>query len=155
MTDAEELLSLLKDRGQTLALAESTAGGLATAALIAVPGASAVVAGTVVAYNNRSKVEILGVSRDLIREHGAVSAECAVAMAEAARRVFGTDWALAETGIAGPGGGSPERPAGTGFIAAAGPEGSEVRRLTIEGDRDTVMSSTVGELLRLLVGMLV
>src|SRR5436190_12699727 len=91
---AAELVARLKERGQTVAVAESTAGGLVLAALIAVPGASAVTPGGLVAYANTPKIDLLGVSRDLLRAHGAVSAECAIAMAEGARRLFGTDWGL-------------------------------------------------------------
>jgi PncC family amidohydrolase len=150
---AADVVARLKERGQTVAVAESTAGGLVAAALIAVPGASAVTPGGLVAYSNTPKMDLLGVPRDVLRAHGAVSAECAAAMAEGARRAFSTDWGLAETGLAGPGG-TPEKPAGTIFAAVAGPNGTVTRHWRFEGDRLSVMQQTADSLLALLAEQL-
>lgn len=147
MTLAEDLVAGLRKRGETVALAETTAGGLVTAALIAVPGASAVIPGSVVVYDNHPKMDLLGVPRDLLKTHGAVSPECAIAMAEGALRVFKTTWALAETGIAGPTSGTPDKPAGTVIAALAGATGTETQRWHFEGDREEVMRQAANALL--------
>jgi nicotinamide-nucleotide amidase len=135
---AEVVLDLLRARGFTLATAESCTGGLVAARLTAVPGSSDVFHGAVVAYANGVKEETLGVPASVLVEHGAVSAEAAAAMAAGARASLGVDVAVAVTGIAGPGGGSPEKPVGLVFVHASGPDGEASRRLDIPGDRETV-----------------
>ena len=147
MTHAEDLVARLRERHETVAIAETTAGGLATAALIAVPGASAVIPGSVVVYDNHPKMDILGVPRDLLRTHGAVSPECAAAMAEGARSVFKTTWALAETGIAGPSSGTPDKAAGTIIAALTGPTGTQIQRWLLGGGRELVMQQAADRLL--------
>ena len=150
MTNADRIVSRLTERGETVAFAESTAGGLITAAVITVPGASAVIPGSLIAYGNRPKIDLLGVPRELLKEHGAVSAECARAMAERVRALMGTTWGVAETGIAGPGGGSPGKPAGGVYLAIAGPDGTRSEEFQFEGERGEVMQGIVAAGLDLL-----
>ncbi|MGD9890479.1 MAG: CinA family protein [Dehalococcoidia bacterium] len=116
---AAEVVATLTRLGLTLAVAESCTGGLVGHLLTDVPGSSRVFPGGVVAYDNRSKRALLGVPADLLIAHGAVSAEVASAMADGVRRAFGTDIGVGITGVAGPTGGSDEKPVGTVFIACA------------------------------------
>jgi nicotinamide-nucleotide amidase len=127
----------LASRGQTLALAESCTGGHIANRVTNVPGASAVLLAGFVTYANASKVAVLGVPETVLGEHGAVSEATARAMAEGARRVGGSDWAIAVTGIAGPSGGTPTKPVGTVFIAVAGPDGTEAFHQVNAFDRET------------------
>lgn len=119
--------TLLSERGWTLGTAESCTGGLVGHLITNLPGSSEFFLGGIVAYANAVKERVLGVSAELLRAHGAVSAEVAAAMAEGAKRVLGVDIALSVTGIAGPGGGTPGKPVGTVYIALAGPAGVSVR----------------------------
>jgi nicotinamide-nucleotide amidase len=128
---------LLLARGWWLALAESCTGGLATSRLTDVPGSSAYVERGVVAYSNKAKVELLGVPESLIAEHGAVSEPVAIAMAEGIRDRAGVNVGIGITGIAGPGGGSVEKPVGTVCIAVAG-AGTTVRTFRFPGGREMV-----------------
>ncbi len=125
----------LRERGETVATAESCTGGLMAGRFTAVPGSSAYFERGVVTYSNVAKTELLGVPAELIAAHGAVSPEVAEAMAAGVRRLAGTTYGIAITGIAGPGGGSPEKPVGTVVIALAGPAGVEARRHRFGGDR--------------------
>ena len=118
-----ELGEALQARGWTISTAESCTGGLVLHRLTNVPGSSAWVMGGVVAYDNRIKQEILGVREATLLAHGAVSEETARAMALGARRLLKTDLAVSITGIAGPGGGTAEKPVGLTWMALAGPEG--------------------------------
>ena len=102
------------------------------------PGASDVFAGGVIAYSNDVKERKLGVPPELLREHGAVSAEVGAAMATGARRELDVDVAVADTGVAGPGGGTSEKPVGLVFLAVDGPDGTHTARVQIAGDRETV-----------------
>lgn len=111
--------AILKERGATLAVAESCTGGRLAAAFTAAAGASDYFLGGVVAYANEVKINVLGVGRETIEKHGAVSWQVARQMASGALRVFGADYAIATTGIAGPGGGTPEKPVGTVWVAVA------------------------------------
>lgn len=136
---------LLAGRGQLLGTAESCTGGMIGWRLTAVPGASAWYAGGVVSYSNAVKESALGVPRSLLIEHGAVSDPVAGAMATGARRHLGCDWAISVTGIAGPDGGTPEKPVGLVYVGIAGPDGLRVRELRLHGDRDRIRqrSSTI------------
>lgn len=130
---------LLEERGATLVTAESCTGGLVAERVTRVAGSSAWFLGGVVAYSNASKSALLEVPEGLLAEHGAVSEPVARAMAEGARRRFGAAWAVAVTGIAGPGGGSEEKPVGTVHLAWAGPDGGTGHRRTrIPGTRERV-----------------
>lgn len=127
---------LLSEAGATLATAESCTGGLLAERLTRVPGSSAYFAGAIVAYDNRVKEGLLGVAGQLIARHGAVSREVAEAMASGCRERFGTQWALAVTGVAGPAGGSAEKPVGTVHHALVGPAGARRHeRRWFPGDR--------------------
>lgn len=130
------LVRLLAAQGRTLATAESCTGGMIAELVTSVPGSSAVLRGGVVAYANTAKAALLGVPEPLLREHGAVSEPVAKAMAEGARSRFGTDFAVATTGIAGPTGGTKEKPVGLMFVALADAAGSEARELFFAFDRE-------------------
>ncbi|MDA0346667.1 MAG: competence/damage-inducible protein A [Verrucomicrobia bacterium] len=138
------ILDLLRERNETLAVAESCTGGLLGAAITAVPGSSDVFQGGSITYTNLAKHEMLGVSQNDLDEFGAVSEQVACAMAEGARQKFHSTWALSTTGIAGPGGGTPEKPVGMVFVGLAGPDGSIARQLDLRGNRNIVRERTVG-----------
>ncbi|MEO6309204.1 MAG: CinA family protein [Leifsonia sp.] len=144
---AASLIAQLSGRGQTVVVAESLTGGSLTAALVAVPGASAVVIGAVIAYNTAIKQSVLGVDPALLASGGAVDAEVARQMAEGVRRVLvveglAADYALATTGVAGP---TPQdgQPPGTVFISLAHASGVETRGLRLEGDRGEIRAAAV------------
>ena len=132
------VVDLLRGLGLTLCLAESCTGGLLSARLTEVPGASAVLERAFVTYANRAKIEEVGVDPALLEHHGAVSAEVAAAMAEGARRVAGADVGVGITGIAGPDGGTALKPVGLVFVATAGRAGARVRRSLFPGGRERV-----------------
>jgi competence/damage-inducible protein CinA-like protein len=134
----EVVADLLRDRGRTLALAESCTGGLLSARLTDVAGASAFLDRAFVTYSNRAKVEELGVDAGLVERLGAVSEEVAAAMAAGARRVAGADIGVGITGIAGPDGGTPEKPVGLVYVALEGAAGTLVRRAVFPGGRERV-----------------
>ena len=134
----ELVLELCRERRLTLAAAESCTGGLVAARLTSVPGSSDVFPGGVVAYSNEVKQRELGISVELIEQFGAVSAEAAQAMAQGARERLGADVAVAVTGIAGPGGATPEKPVGLVYLHVAGPDGDEAESFNLPGDRATV-----------------
>jgi nicotinamide-nucleotide amidase len=135
---AELVVDLLRERGLTLATAESCTGGLVAARITDVPGSSDVFLGSVVAYADSVKRDRLGVPSEVLAAHGAVSAEAAAAMASGAREALAADMAVSVTGIAGPGGGTPEKPVGLVFLHAVGPDGELARRLDFPGDRETI-----------------
>ncbi len=130
----------IKLRGWTLALAESCTGGLVGHLLTREPGASEFLLVDAVTYANSAKTQFLGVSEDALRGHGAVSEEVAAEMAEGARRAAGADLALSLTGIAGPSGGTDEKPVGLVYIALASDKGTEVREHRFTGDRARVQT---------------
>ena len=146
---ASVVLEMLRQRGETLAVAESCSGGGLGAALTAVPGASDVFLGGVIAYANAVKQGLLGVDPLDLERWGAVSDPVAEAMALGARRVTGSDWALAITGVAGPGGGSDQKPVGLVHIAVAGPAScrSEAVRFGSSRPRSWIQALSVGEAL--------
>ena len=137
-TISEIALDLCRARGLTLATAESCTGGMVAARLTSVPGSSDVFVGGVVAYANTVKASELGVAQEVLEQHGAVSAKTAAAMAHGVRARLGVDVGVAVTGVAGPGGGTEEKPVGLVFVHAVGPDGEEARRTELPGDRDMI-----------------
>ncbi len=125
----EVLVRLLTEKKQTLAVAESCTGGLLANRITNVPGASAVLLAGYVVYANEAKIDVLGVDPKLIEQHGAVSEEVARAMAEGARKRANSIYGLATTGIAGPDGGSKEKPVGTVYVALADETETKTRKL--------------------------
>jgi PncC family amidohydrolase len=145
------------DGGQsliTVATAESLTGGNVSARITAISGSSAYFLGGIVAYSNAAKASLLGVSEETLATRGAVSAECVREMAEGARRAFGTDLAVATTGIAGPGGATGRKPVGLVYIGLAGPDGVTSEEFRFPGGRAVVTdASTEAALLMLLRGL--
>jgi len=135
---AAVLLGRLRAQGWTLGVAESCTGGMLGARITGVAGSSDVFMGGTIAYANRVKEAALGVPAETLASHGAVSEPVARAMAEGARARHGVDCALAITGIAGPGGGTAEKPVGTIWLAAATPQGTSAERIAVPGDRDEI-----------------
>ena len=136
----ETVTALLAARGLTLATAESVSGGLLASMIVSVPGASAVFLEGCVAYSNESKIRLLGVEADALERAGAVSSEVCRQMARGARRAAGADFAVATTGIAGPGGATAGKPVGLCYIGLAAAQGVECRELRLPGDRSLVRS---------------
>lgn len=146
--DVAGLLDLYRQNGLKIATAESCTGGLVAASLTAIAGSSDVFERGWVTYSNEAKSESLGVPMELIAEKGAVSSEVAEAMARGALRRARADVAVSITGIAGPGGGSPEKPVGLVFIGLARKDGwSQVERCVFPGSRDSVRAHTVSRAL--------
>ena len=137
-SDATALVALLKQKGLTVSTAESCTGGLIASTIVDVPGASAVFPGGAVTYASSVKTALLGVPEDLIRLRGVVSSDVAAAMAEGARKRFGTDLAVSVTGVAGPDGGTPETPVGCVYIGVAVKDKTVTFREDIPGDREQV-----------------
>ncbi len=146
---AADAVGLLSRRRRTLAVAESSTGGLIGHLVTDVPGGSAVFLGGVIAYANWLK-EQLGVPADMIARHGAVSPEVAAAMAEAVRQQTGADYGLAVTGIAGPGGGTTAKPVGLTYVAVASASGTVAREHTFSGNRSVVKGASARAALELL-----
>jgi PncC family amidohydrolase len=130
-----ELGNLLRDRGLTVCTAESCTGGLIASRLTDITGSSAYMLGGVVTYSNEAKQNLVGVRQATLMAYGAVSEPTAKEMATGARNLFKSDYALSVTGIAGPGGGTHEKPVGLTYIGMAGPDGVTVARHIWEGDR--------------------
>jgi PncC family amidohydrolase len=131
-----EVGKLLAQRGETLAVAESCTGGLLAGRITDVPGASAYFLGGIIAYSNEIKAMLLGVPEAIIASKGGVSAECTRAMAEGAQSLLKTDFSLAISGIAGPGGGTPDKPVGLVYVALASPYGVWVEEHRFVGSRN-------------------
>ena len=147
---AQELVKLLSERGLTVTTAESCTGGQVSAAITSIPGASSVLDGAIVTYSPGVKGRFLNINPSILYEVGVVSAECAEAMAKGAAALFAADAAIALTGYAGPGGGDPENPTGTVYIAVALFGQTTVRRLSLEGDRNEVRAAAAKEAICLL-----
>ena len=130
------MVSLLLESGETLATVESCTGGLIAKRLTDLPGVSAVYLGGAVTYANEAKGRMVGVKHETLVAHGAVSEETAREMAEGIRTTLGADYGIATTGIAGPGGGTPEKPVGTVYIAVASKAETRVKRLNLPPMRD-------------------
>lgn len=147
----EQVAVLLVERGWTLATAESCTGGLLAGRLTDRPGSSAYVLGGAVAYSDAAKIALAGVEEHLVRAHGAVSEEVARALADGARARLGADVGVGVTGIAGPGGGSEEKPVGLVWISAAGPDGARLtRRVHLPGGRADIRDRAVTVAMHLL-----
>lgn len=153
----DDLAALVLDRARThrvrLGTAESCTGGLVAARITDVPGSSDVFLGSIVSYSDSVKRERLGVPADVLAAHGAVSAETAAAMAAGAREALGVDVAVSITGVAGPGGGSDEKPVGLVYLHAIGPAGELSRRLDFPGDRETIRLRAAVAALHLVRGL--
>lgn len=135
----EALAARLGQARQTLATAESCTGGLVSKLCTDLPGSSAWFERGLVTYSNRAKQDLLGIEEDLLRRHGAVSRECALAMAAGVLARSPAHWGLALTGIAGPGGGSAEKPVGLVWVAwASRGQTPEARRLQLDGSREAI-----------------
>ena len=141
---------LLKSRKETVAFAESLTGGLVAATLIGNPGSSAVIAESYVTYAEASKQRLLGVKRETLETDGVVSAACACQMAAGARARSGADWGVSTTGIAGPDGGTAEKPVGTVFVGVSGRGGTRAREFHFGGDRMAVRAQAVDAALEML-----
>jgi nicotinamide-nucleotide amidase len=150
----ELVLSLAAAGGLRLATAESCTGGLVAARLTSVSGSSVSFVGGIVSYSNEVKRSELGVSEELLAGYGAVSVEVAAAMAEGARSRLEADVAVAVTGIAGPEGGTPEKPVGRVYLHAAGPDGSLARMLDLPGEREQIRARATVTALHLLRALL-
>ncbi len=150
----ELVLDACRTRALTLATAESCTGGLVAARLTSVPGSSDVFLGGVVAYSDEVKAAELGVPEAVLEQHGAVSAEAAAAMAAGARERLVADVAVAVTGVAGPGGGTEEKPVGLVYLHAEGPDGALARELDLPGERQAIRERATVAALHLLRALL-
>ena len=151
MTTAEKLVKVLTAKKLTCATAESCTGGGVGYAITSVSGASAVFWGGIISYDNSVKRDVLGVPAEILETKGAVSSECASAMADGARRSLKTDLAVSITGIAGPGGGTAEKPVGLVWFGVASKAGVRAEKMIFSGDRDTVRSSAIEHALGMLL----
>ncbi len=148
---AERVVARCRARGWRLATAESCTGGLVAAALTAVPGSSDVVERSVVAYSNDAKIELLGVPAETIAAHGAVSAQTTAAMARGTIARAPVDLAVAITGVAGPGGGTPQKPVGLVYLGVAKKDGTaRIERRIFPGDRALIRNAALALALELL-----
>ena len=143
MNVAENLVALMKARGLVCATAESCTGGGVGSAITAVPGSSAVFAGGVISYSNEVKRDVLGVDAEALDTHGAVSPQVAAQMADGARRLLKTDLAVSLTGIAGPDGGSDEKPVGLVWFGLSTSAGTRTEKAIFRGDRAHVRAQAV------------
>ena len=146
--------SLLRERGGTLALAESCTGGLISNRITNVPGSSDYFLGGIVAYAYQAKVDLLGVSWETLNMHGAVSREVVLEMAEGARKSLKAKLGASVSGIAGPDGGSPDKPVGTVWIAVAAPEGAWTREFHFSGTREAIKSASADVTLQIILDYL-
>lgn len=131
----EALGRLLSIHGKTLSTAESCTGGTISQLITSIPGSSEYFLGGVTSYANSVKTGVLGVAPEIIEKHGAVSSECVAAMAEGVRRLTDSDYSVATSGIAGPGGGTPEKPVGTVWVGVSSQKGTETYKVQYKGDR--------------------
>ena len=136
----EEIIGvLLKKKHSTLGIAESCTGGYVSHLITSIAGSSAYFNGAIVSYSNEVKMSTLGVSKETLENYGAVSEQCAMEMAVGARRVLNSDYALSTTGIAGPDGGSPDKPVGMVWMAIAGPNGVFAKKILSNGERINII----------------
>ena len=146
----EEIISKLVEKNITISTAESCTGGSLGKIITSVPGVSSIYGFGFITYANEAKEKILGVKHETLEAHGAVSPETACEMAEGARRVSGSNIAVSVTGIAGPGGGTTEKPVGLVYIAISDNSGVEYRKLNLSGNRDEVRAKTCDEVFSLI-----
>ncbi len=151
---SNQLAKILVVRQLTVSTAESCTGGLLSHMLTSVSGSSQYFIGGVIAYSNEIKVKALGVSQAILVEHGAVSQYSALAMAKGIRQSFQTDIGLSTTGIAGPTGGTPEKPVGRVWIGISTPEKTIAYENHFSGDRDDIKHQTVSVLLSILLDLI-
>jgi PncC family amidohydrolase len=152
--EAVEALEACRARGLTLATAESCTGGMVSEWLTEIPGSSAVVRGGVVAYADDVKAALLGVSEQTLDRHGAVSRETAIEMARGVRAALGADVGVSITGVAGPDGGTPDKPVGRVELSVAAPQGERGLRLDLGGDRASIREQSARAALELVVTLL-
>ncbi len=145
-----KILKKFTQNGETLALAESCTGGLIGNLLTNVPGASAFLVLGIIAYDNTAKILLLGISPSLLKKHGAVSAQVASAMAINVRKILKTDYGLGITGIAGPGGSSPQKPVGLVFIAISNKKKTKIKKLLFKGNRLAIKKQAAQTALKML-----
>ncbi len=138
MKTVEELAELLTSRSWTVAVAESCTGGLLGHLITSVPGSSEYFQGGMTAYSNTAKIDLLGITQDCLRNHGSVSERTALAMATGVRDAFQVDLGIGITGIAGPGGGTEQKPVGTVYVAVAGDLNEKIKTLALDGSRDDI-----------------
>lgn len=139
----QKLLENLNQKNWSIATAESCTGGMVAAAITDIPGASTVFRGGVVAYHNQIKQQLLGVPQEILEQCGAVSRECVAAMLEGAARTLEADCVIATSGIAGPGGGTKEKPVGLVFVGCRTPRAIRVEKFIFNGDRRQVRQQAV------------
>ena len=151
MTTGEKLVKVLTEKKMTCATAESCTGGGVGYTITGVSGASAVFWGGVISYDNSVKRDVLGVPDEVLATKGGVSSECAAAMADGARRLLKTDLAVSITGIAGPGGGSAEKPVGLVWFGVASKSGIITEKKVFPGDREAVRTAAIEYALCLLL----
>ena len=151
METAEKLVKTLIEKKLTCATAESCTGGGVGYAITGVAGSSAVFWGGIISYDNSVKRDVLGVPEEVLATKGAVSSECAAAMAEGARRRLNTDLAVSITGIAGPGGGSAEKPVGLVWFGLSSKTGTATDKKMFPGDREAVRTAAIKHALSLLI----
>lgn len=152
MTDRTEqwIVDFMKENNLTLGVAESCSGGMLSSRLIGIPGISDVYRAGLVTYSNEAKQSLLGVSKETLKLHGAVSEETAKEMVEGTLRVTGADYAVSITGIAGPGGGTKEKPVGLVYIACGNKDVITVKRNLFDGDRQRVREASTETALQML-----
>jgi PncC family amidohydrolase len=142
---------LTPETGITVAAAESCTGGNVAHRVTSISGSSVYFLGSIVSYANSAKMQLLGVSEEILNSKGAVSEECARAMVDGARKAFGAQIAVSTTGIAGPGGATERKPVGLVYIASAGPSGIECREYHFDGKRRAVIDAATEAALEMLL----
>ena len=141
----------MKNNGLTLATAESCTGGLLADSIVKIPGSSGVFGYGVVTYANEAKMKLLGVKEETLEKHGAVSPQTAAEMAEGVRKLSGSSIGVSTTGIAGPDGGTEEKPVGLVYIAVAYENGTYVKKLNLSGNREKVRTLAVKNVLHMIM----
>lgn len=152
MKNLEKLANLLRKGGLTLATAESCTGGSLGAALTSFSGSSDYYLGGVITYSDQSKIQLLGVPQDVLENFGAVSSECAAAMVSGCRKLFNSDFSVSITGIAGPAGGTKEKPVGTVYIGVSSPKGDKITRHAFSGTRGEIRRQSAEAAILQLIG---